>query len=192
MMQRVLLLSDSDELTAVLKRSLGDGGFAVAGMVALEDNLCMSVARNQSDIVVAIMARSSKKVLEAIHQLTQQHSVPVVMFIKEGDENVAAEATRAGVSACVIDGLREDRVKPILTAAVTRFRETQALREELDKAQTSLKERKLIERAKGLLIKQRHCSEDEAYTALRKLAMEKNKRLSEIAEGVINAASLMN
>ena len=191
MAQRILLLSDSHEYKTFLERSLGDESFDIDSNIKSIDELATLAAKTRSDIILVVMDQSNTETMETIRQLMQENPVPVVMFVNEGDENSAAAATHAGVSAFVIDGLRDNRVKPILTAAVARFKETHKLRQELDIAQASLKERKLVERAKGLLMKQRDCSEDEAYTALRTLAMKQNKRLGEIAEGVINTVSLM-
>jgi len=191
MTQRILVLSDCHEHTRVLKQSLCGGNFDIDSKATSSDELRKLAAKRPADIIVVIKKRYSIKTMEIIRQIMREHPVPVVIFTQEGNEESASTATQAGVSAYVIDGLREDRIKPILTAAVMRFKETQKLKQKLNKAQTDLKERKLIERAKGLLMKQRSCSEDDAYTALRSLAMKQHKRLSEIAEGVINTSSLM-
>ncbi|MBI3496773.1 MAG: ANTAR domain-containing protein, partial [Proteobacteria bacterium] len=100
-------------------------------------------------------------------------------------------ALEAGVSAYVVDGLSVERVRPIVEVALARFEQWQALRRELDQAQTNLAERKLIERAKGIVMKQRRCTEDEAYALLRKLAMDRNQRLAQVAESVITMAELL-
>lgn len=192
MTQRILLLSDSHEHTMMLKRSLGDDAFNIDSNPAATDELCMLAINSRPDLIVIIMDRINVETINNIHQLMQKNPTTIILFVNSGDEKSATAATQAGVSAYVIDGLRENRVKPILTAAVARFMETQKLRQDLSKAQTDLKHRKLIERAKGLLMKQRGCSEDEAYSALRTLAMKQNKHLSEIAESVISTASLMN
>ena len=143
-------------------------------------------------MVVMDLDDNGEAELEAIRQIMENRPLPIVMFVQQGNRESAANATAAGATAYVVNGLKADRIAPILAAAVTRFQETQALRAELKQAETSLKERKIIERAKGLLMQQRSCSEDEAYSALRKLAMQRNKRLAEIAASVIDAASLMN
>ena len=112
------------------------------------------------------------------------------MFADQGDDEMARQAVRAGVSAYVVDGLQDHRVRPILETAVERFKQFQNLRNELEKTKTTLAERKLVDRAKGLVMQQRGCDEQEAYHSLRKLAMKSNKRLVDIAEAMIAAAEL--
>ncbi len=193
MTRRILLVSDHQEHTVMLERALRSEGFsivftndtALAGLPELALKSC-------ADLVLIELEKPSNGVLENVRRLTVKLPLPVVLFVKESDRDSAARAIQAGVSAYVVDGLREDRIGPILAAAMAGFQETQALRQALRQAQTSLKERKLIERAKGLLMQQRGCSEDEAYTALRRSAMRQNRRLAEIAQGVIDAAALMS
>jgi len=113
------------------------------------------------------------------------------MFTQDKDQTRMRAALQAGVSAYVVDGLAAERVQPIVNVALARFEQWQALRQELDQAQTGLAERKAIDRAKGILMTQRRCSEDEAYRLLRKTAMDRNARLGEVAENVIAMAKLL-
>lgn len=113
------------------------------------------------------------------------------MFCQDDASETITAAVKAGVSAYVVDGLHPRRIKPILQTAVARFQDFQALRRELAETKTTLAERKILERAKGILMKQRGMSEEDAYQALRKLAMNRNKRIVEVADGVIAAAELL-
>jgi response regulator NasT len=115
----------------------------------------------------------------------------VVMFTHDDDTERMRTAIRAGVSAYVVGDLAGDRVKHIVDVAVLRFEQHQTLQRELDQTKTSLAERKLIERAKGILMRQRDCGEEQAFQALRKMAMDRNRRLAEVAQSVIDAAELL-
>lgn len=180
-MRHILLLSDRPEQVMILAEALGREDVVIAREAGVPE----------PDLIVVIARRADAGKLETIRRLMKERPVPVVMFVDEGDEDTAAAATEAGVSAFVIDGLRKERIRPILRAAEARFQKMQGLRRELEKVRSDLKDRKLVERAKGLLMKQRGCDEEEAYAALRTLAMKQNKRLGEIAESVINAAALL-
>ncbi len=191
-MQHILLVSSNTGHQALMEKAIDQENCSIAALIENSINLGAEVESRAIDMVVMDLDDNGEAELEAIRQIMENKSLPIVMFVQQGNRESAANATAAGASAYVVNGLKADRVAPILAAAVTRFQETQALREELKQTKTSLKERKIIERAKGLLMQQRSCSEDEAYSALRKLAMQRNKRLAEIAASVIDAASLMN
>jgi response regulator NasT len=113
------------------------------------------------------------------------------MFTQDDDGATIARATRAGVSAYVVDGINRKRVRPILDAAIERFQQFRGLTEELQETRAQLEARKVVDKAKGILMKQRGMTEDEAYKALRSLAMSSNKRLVDVAESVIAAANLL-
>ncbi len=117
---------------------------------------------------------------------------PIVMFAEDDDSGTINQAINAGVSAYITDGLEGKRVKPIMEVTIARFREYQALRDELAQARDSLEERKDIDRAKALLIKRQGMSEEEAHQALRKLAMDQGKKLGEVARKVIAIMELLN
>jgi response regulator NasT len=123
--------------------------------------------------------------------VTRDDPRPIVMFTQDREGAMIREALKAGVSAYVVDGLSVERIRPIMDVAVARFEQSQALRQELEEARASLTERKVIERAKGILMKQRACSEEEAYRLLRKAAMDGNKRLAEVAEQLIAMSRLL-
>jgi len=116
---------------------------------------------------------------------------PIVMFTDDGASDTIQAAIKAGVTAYIVAGMRPERLKPILEVAQARFETDRALREELKNAQTKLADRKIIERAKGLLMKQKQVSEDEAYRMLRKLAMDRGTRLLDVAQQLINVSDLL-
>jgi response regulator NasT len=123
--------------------------------------------------------------------VTRDDPRPIVMFTQDQDRTMIREALKAGVTAYVVDGLSAERIRPIMDVAVARFEQSQALHQELQEARATLAERKVIERAKGILMQQRGCSEDEAYRLLRKAAMDGNKRLAEVAEQLIAMIKLL-
>jgi response regulator NasT len=123
-------------------------------------------------------------------QVSRVIARPIAMFVDQSDSNTIREAVEAGVSAYVVDGLRQDRIRPIVEMAISRFNAFDQLRRERDEAKAKLNDRKLIDRAKGLLMQEKGLSEDEAYNLLRKNAMKQNRKISEIAQSVITAFQL--
>lgn len=189
---RVLLVDEDQERRAVLQDALDVAGYAVVISAMPGRDLQGVVRRVQPDVIVIDVDAPDRDILENMCCIARDQPRPVVMFTHDEDTGKMRTAIRAGVSAYIVGGVTSDRVKPIVDVAVLRFEEHQALRRELDQARSSLAERKVIERAKGILMRQRGCGEDEAYRALRKAAMERNRRLAEVAQGVIDAAELLS
>jgi response regulator NasT len=154
-------------------------------------NLYRAVAELQPDVIIIDVDSPSRDTLEHIIVAGKDDPRPIVMFTHDGDTEKIRSATRAGVSAYVVGGLQSERIKPILDAAIARFDEYRAVRVELDRANLKLSERKNVERAKGVLMKQRGLDEDQAYTLMRKMAMDRNIKLAELAEQIVDAAKLL-
>ena len=190
-MLRVMLVDNHLERTAPLSQSLTDAGYVVVAHLTDTANLDDAVSRMQPDVVIIDVDSPSRDTLEHVIVMTQNAPRPIVMFTHDGDTEKIRSATRAGVSAYVVGGLPNERLKPIMDAAIARFEEFKALRIELEEANTKLSERKVVERAKGLLMKQRGITEDEAYGLLRNMAMSQNIRLATLAEQVVQAAKLL-
>lgn len=190
-MLRVMLVDNHLERTAPLSQSLTDAGYEVVAHLTDTANLDDAVSRMQPDVVIIDVDSPSRDTLEHVIVMTQNAPRPIVMFTHDGDTEKIRSATRAGVSAYVVGGLPNERLKPIMDAAIARFEEFKALRIELEEANTKLSERKVVERAKGLLMKQRGITEDEAYGLLRNMAMSQNIRLATLAEQVVQAAKLL-
>lgn len=188
---RVLLVDRSVERAAVLERALLAAGYEVVGRIAASDDLQAAVQRIEPDVIIIDMDSPDRDTLEHMRSISAERPKPIVMFAEDDDSATIEQAVRTGVSAYVVDGLNAGRVKPIVNVAIARFREFQSLREELAEAKTSLAERKDIERAKGILMRQRGWSEEEAYQALRKLAMDRNLRIGEVARNVVAVAELL-
>jgi response regulator NasT len=142
-------------------------------------------------VVLVDLANPSRDIIEELSIASTPLERPVAMFVDQSDDAMTKAAIEAGVSAYVVDGLRADRVKPILDAAITRFHMFSRVRKELETTKRALEERKVIDRAKGLLMKARGIDEDAAYSLLRKTAMDQNKRVVDVASALVTAAGLL-
>ena len=147
--------------------------------------------RLQPDVIVANLKHPNTHFLKHLGQINRDMPTPVVIFSESDDNSLIESSIKAGVNAYVVDGFEPQRINPIITAAVARFRETMSLRQNLDKTKAELADRKVIERAKGILMQARSLSEEDAYKAIRKQAMDQNKRISEIAEAIIATANFI-
>jgi two-component system, response regulator / RNA-binding antiterminator len=190
-MLRVMLVDSHFERTAPLNQLLTNAGYEVVAHLNDTANLDDEVRRYQPDVVIIDTDSPSRDTLEHLIVMGQNAPRPIVMFTHDNDPEKIRSATRAGVSAYVVGGLPNERLKPIMDAAIARFEEFKALRNKLEEAHGKLADRKVIERAKGLLMKQRGMDEDEAYSLLRNMAMSKKIRLAKLAEQVVQAAKLL-
>lgn len=188
---RVMLVDDNFERMEKLREQLLIAGYTVIAEMGSTINLHRQVAELAPDAVIISTDSPSRDTLEHIVLAGRDDPRPIVMFTHDGDTEKIRAATRAGVSAYVVGGLQSERIRPIVDAAIARFTEYRALRSELDAANLKLSERKLVERAKGMLMKQRGLDEEQAYALMRKLAMDRKIRLAELAEQVVEAAKLL-
>jgi response regulator NasT len=188
---RILVIDEDQVRAEALKQSLSAAGYQTVGVVDPRDDVLAKVRDLTPDLIIVDMESPSRDTLEDMRRITAERPRPIVMFVDQSDEGAIAEAMRAGVSAYVIDGLNPRRVKPILDVAVARFEEYQKLRAELEQTKIDLADRKVIERAKGLLMKSRGIAEDEAYKLLRKLAMDQNQRLVEVARSILTVSQIL-
>jgi response regulator NasT len=188
---RILVVDESDERAALLREALTAAGHEVAASIASPLELLRAVETQRPDVIVIDTESPTRDVLEHVVIVSQSSPRPIVMFSSDAGGEAIREAVRAGVSAYVVDGLDASRVSSIVEVACARFEEFQRLRIELAEANLRLSERKLVERAKGLLMQSRGLSEDDAYHALRRLAMTKKQRLGETAQQLIDAADLL-
>lgn len=188
---KILLVDDNGARAEAVQTALAQAGFPRPIRLADTEDLPARVAEIGADVIIIDVESPSRDVLESMREITRERPRPVVMFVDKSDEAATKEAIEAGVSAYIIAGLDPLRVKPILDVAIARFRTYMGLREELERTRASLKERKLIEKAKGILMRERGLDEEAAFKALRKLAMDKGKRLGEIAEQVIAVSEIL-
>jgi response regulator NasT len=136
-------------------------------------------------VIIIDIESPDRDTLENMRHITRENPKPIIMFAEKGASEIIQTAIQAGVSAYVVDGLSRNRVKPILDVAIARFREFQALRNELAEAKNKLADRKVIDRAKGILIEKYGMTEEQAYVSLRKMAMNRNLRIVEVSRNVI-------
>ncbi len=188
---RVLLVDEDLDRRALLHEALNAADFEVVISTESGGDLLGVVRQVQPDVIVIDVDAPDRDTLENMCCIARDMPRPVVMFTHDEDTEKMRTAIRAGVSAYIVGSITSERVKPIVDVAVLRFEQHQALRRELDQAKNSLADRKVIERAKGILMRQRDCGEEYAYQTLRKLAMDRNRRLVEVAQSVIDAAELL-
>ena len=188
---RVLVVDSDAERAAGVVYALTAAGYLVASVLETGTDLYAKVRELQPDVIIIDMESPDRDMLEHLHVINRDDPRAIVMFCQDDASETISAAVKAGVSAYVVDGLHPHRIKPILQTAVARFEDYQGLRRELEETKSSLAERKMLERAKGILMKQRGMSEEEAYQALRKSAMNRNKRIIEVAENLIAAYELL-
>jgi response regulator NasT len=191
MNMRVLLVDDDVERAARVTTALLAAGYTVTAHLATTTDLMAQVRETAPDVIVIDRDSPDRDTLEHVCMVTRDDPRPIVLFTDDGDRSMIRDAVRSGISAYVVGGLTADRLRPVLEVAVARFEEHQALRGELAEAKASLANRKLIERAKGIVMKQGGVGEDEAYARLRKLAMDRNRSLAHVAQDVIDMAKLL-
>jgi response regulator NasT len=177
------------ERARALRIGLLEAGYNILAALPPDADLEQQIADLQPDLI--IVDAQSDAVLKKVVAATADARRPIVCFTEDGDKHKMHAAIEAGVSAYVVAGLSVERVKAVLDVALARFDVDQKLRNELSETKLKLAERKVIERAKGLLMERHHCTEDEAYRKLRRLAMDKNLKLSELAQRVLDVADLL-
>ncbi len=162
-------------------------------LVVHEDaGLARRIQERNPDIVLIDVANPSRDILEEMALVSGPLDRPVAMFVDQSDAGLAKAAITAGVSAYVVDGLRPERLRPIIDAAIARFHMFHQMRAELAATRQALEERKVIDRAKGILMKARGLEEPEAYALMRKTAMSQGRRLADVAEAIVTAAGLLS
>jgi response regulator NasT len=188
---RILLVDQNITRASILEEGLREAGYTNVTVVRDMQNLLRRIVDADPDVICIDLENPNRDVLEQMFQVSRAVRRPVAMFVDRSDSDMIKAAVESGVGAYVVDGLKKERVKAVLDMAISRFKAFNDLREELDRAKQALDERKVVERAKGILMKERGLSEEAAYALLRKAAMSDNKRVVEIAQAVITAAGLL-
>lgn len=188
---RVLLVNQDRSRASVLEEGLREAG--CADVIAVRDmqNLLRRILDADPDVIFIDLANPDREVLEQMFEVSRSVRRPIAIFVDRSDTDMIAAAVDAGVGAYIVDGLKKERVKTVLELAVSRFHAFNRIRDELEHAKQALEERKSIERAKGILMKERSLSEEEAYSLLRKAAMNENRRVVEVAQSLLTAARLL-
>jgi len=188
---RVAIIEENSIRAAILVDGLREAGIVDVEVIETMTNMLRRLSTIDPDVIIIGIENPSRDVLEQMFQVSKLVSRPVAMFVDRSDGSMIQAAVEAGVSAYVVDGLRKERVKPIVDMAVSRFNAFDRLQRELLEARNELASRKIIERAKGILMRTRQLSEEEAYGLLRQTAMNEKRKLVDIAQSVVTAASLL-
>jgi response regulator NasT len=188
---KVILIEESITSPSVVQETLQQQGYIVLARVVCEDDLFPHVEKMDPDLLIVNVQMTEAKLLLQLGHLNEALPKPVVVFSGQCGEDIIEAAVQVGVSAFIVDGFSAERLQHLLSVAIARHRKFHSLKQELDKTRENLASRKLIEKAKGLIMRQRKCSEEDAYNALRKLAMDRNQKLVDVAKNVIEVSSLL-
>jgi two-component system, response regulator / RNA-binding antiterminator len=187
----VAIIEENSIRAAILLDGLREAGIVEVEVIETMTNMLRRLSTLDPDVIIIGIENPSRDVLEQMFQVSKLVSRPVAMFVDRSDETMIQAAVEAGVSAYVVDGLRKERVKAIVDMAISRFKAFERLQRELREARSELASRKVVERAKGILMRTRRFSEEEAYALLRQTAMNEKRKLVDIAQSVVTAASLL-
>lgn len=188
---RILVVEpDNDRLRDIVD-ALRDAGWSDVKALAQISGLDRTVKAFAPDIVLIDLANPDRDTFEHISSATETSKRAVALFVDQTDEGLTQAALNAGVSAYVVDGLKKERIKSVLQTAIARFNYMRQMQSELDAAKQALTDRKTIDRAKGILMRQRNISEDDAYNLLRKTAMGQSRKVIDVAQALVTAADLL-
>ena len=188
---RVLIADDNAARRGMFETMLAENGYGITGLLKLGELTPARVERDRPDVVLVNVPDPDAKALARIRSVQDAQPCPIALFTEEGGQDQIRAAVAAGVSAYIVVGLNSNRVRSAIDLALAQFDEAQGVRAELDKAQAALLERKQVERAKGILMKQRGLNEEDAYQVMRKTAMDRNIRMADLAKTLIDAAEIL-
>ena len=187
----ILIIDENRIRASIIEEGLREAGHLRVTVLHEVNELARRIADISPDVVVIDLENPNRDRLEHFFTLSRVVQKPIAMFVDRSDSSTIEAAVEAGVSAYIVDGLRKERVKPILDMAISRFNAFSRLRRELEQAKGELEDRKIIEQGKAILMRSRGLTEAEAYTLLRKTAMSQNRKIVEIAQSLITAAGLL-
>jgi|SRR6266567_2452084 len=185
---KIVIVDENPVRAAILEEGLREAGHYNVVRIAERTNLLARITALDPDVVLIDLENPSRDVLEQMFQMSRVVKRPIAMFVDQSDTASIQAAVDAGVSAYVVDGLKKERIKHILDMSISRFRAFSRLQGELDRTKTTLEERKLIDRAKGILMRAKNMQEQDAYALLRKTAMNEKRRIADIAQSIVTAA----
>ena len=190
MHEYVILVDTVQSRSSLLKRALVENNYQIVEQLSDVGQIIARCEFHQPDILVVGVDLSDEGILKQLVQLRKVQPLPVIVFAEKDTPQMIQKVVKAGVSAFIVDDIQAQRLPSIINIAIARFKEQQGLIKELNHTKSKLAERKLIERAKGLLMSQRGISEDEAYSALRKMAMDKGQSIVSVAQNIIDVMKL--
>lgn len=188
---KIVIVDESAIRAAILEEGLHEAGFRHVIRIGETNNLLARIYAIDPDVILIDLENPSRDILDQMFQVSRAVKRPVAMFVDQSDSDSIRSAVDADVSAYIVGGLQKERIKPILDLCIARFNAFSRLQNELERAKSALNERKMIDRAKGILMKAKNLSEDEAYVLMRRTAMNENKKVIEIAQSVVTAAELL-
>lgn len=188
---KIAVIDESAARAAVIEEGLREAGMTDVTVLIDRRGVVAELERLAPDVVLINLENPSRDMLEESFALSRAVARPIAMFVDQSDDASIADAVDAGISAYVVDGLRKERIRPVVELAIRRFNAFARLQAELHEARSELAERKTIDKAKMLLMKRRKIDEPTAYALLRKQAMDSGRRIIEIAEALITADSIL-
>src|SRR3954449_11820442 len=187
---KIIIVDESPIRAAILMEGLREAGFSGVTHISEMHNLLARIYALDPDVILIDLENPSRDVLEQMFQVSRIVKRPVAMFVDQADSASIQASVDAGVSAYIVNGLKKERIKSILDLCISRFNAFSRLQSELEQTRSALEERKVIDRAKGILMKAKSLSEEQAYALLRKTAMNENRKIAEVAQSVVTAAEL--
>jgi response regulator NasT len=188
---QIVIVDDSPIRAAILEGGLREAGYSNVVRITGIANLLARISAVDPDVILIDLENPSRDVLEQMFQVSRVVKRPIAMFVDQADSASIQASVDAGVSAYIVDGLKKERIKSILDLCISRFNAFSRLQTELEQTKTALEERKVIDRAKGILMTAKSLSEGDAYALLRRTAMNENKKIVEIAQSVITASEML-
>jgi len=186
-----IIISHDAKSSLLLKQVLAETDYKIIFEATVLQQLLASPDIVDPELIIVVSESTDLAILSQLKIIHQQFPMPIVIFTNDDSDEAIEHALEVGVSAYIVDGLSKKRILPIVRTACLRFKQHQKIQQELYELKTSLADRKVIDRAKGLIMQQRKCSEDEAYKLLRTAAMKQNLRLAVLAQNIINTADLL-
>ena len=188
---KIVIVDESPIRAAILEEGLREAGFVDVVHISEMQSLLARIYALDPDVIVIDLENPSRDVLEQMFQVSRAVRRPIAMFVDQSDAASIQASVDAGVSAYIVDGLKKERLKPILDLCISRFNAFAKLQDELDRTKSALEDRKVIDRAKGILMKLKGLSEEEAYILLRSTAMREKKKIGEIAQSILTASEML-
>ena len=188
---KIVIVDESPIRAAILKEGLREAGYTEVVHISEMQSLLARIYALDPDIILIDLENPSRDSLEQMFQVSRAVRRPIAMFVDQSDSASIQASVDAGVSAYIVDGLKKERIKPILDLCVSRFNAFARLQDELDRTKNALEERKVIDRAKGILMKLKGLTEEEAYVLMRSTAMREKKKIGEIAQSILTASELL-
>ena len=187
----IIVVEKDRDRALMIVDGLREAGDHQVLVISDELGLARRISESNPDLVLIDAGNPSRDAIEELTLASAPMQRPVAMFVDESDGALTQAAIEAGVSAYVVAGLSANRIKPVIDAAIARFHLMQKMRVELAETRRALEERKVIDRAKGIVMRAKGIGEDEAYALMRKAAMDQGKKLAEVAQALVTAAELL-